>query len=896
MIKTFRILDFGYCDLFEIWDLLFGIYNSPRIIFPSKANPPADWSAKRAIFVMTNKKGTLGTFSGVFTPSILTILGIILFLRLGFVVGSAGLGRALLILCLANGISVLTSVSLSAIATNLKVKGGGDYYLISRTLGLEFGGAIGIVLFLAQSVSIAFYCIGFGEVTATLIPINLNALPQLIAALAVAFLFIFAWLGADWATRFQYVVMSILAAAIASFFIGGLIKWDTTLLYQNWTSSGTNFNFWVIFAIFFPAVTGFTQGVSMSGDLKDAGKSLPQGTFTAVGLSIVVYFFSAVLFAANLPAETMTSDYGAMKQVAYVAFLITAGVIAATLSSAMASFLGAPRILQSLAADRIFPFLKPFAKGSGPTENPRRAVLLSAGIAFATIGLGKLNLIAPVVSMFFLISYGLLNYATYFEARSASPSFRPRFRYFNKWLSLAGGLACLGAMLAIDFAAGAIAVAILLAIFQYLKRTAGPSRWADSQRSYHHQLVREHLLAAAHEHEHPRYWRPQILAFSNNPQRRAELLQFASWIEGGSGLTTLVRILEGEGLKMRKLKTEAEAELQQDIARHSSTAFPLVIVAPNLPTGIGALVQSYGIGSMKANTILFNWRGQSPKIIMGLHDQRFGLNLRTAFLQGENIVVLDAKPDKWDALAEIDSKGLTIDVWWWGDATSRLMLLLAYLMTRNDKWSDARIRLLAVNNDDDESNPSIEGLQTMLDEVRIEAEPLVVENPDAESITEYSTDASMVFLPFRIKANQVVDPFGGSLDELLFLLPLVAMVLAAEDIELDAEPEEGQAAEMAAALDAVEDAQESADKAAKEAAEAAETAERTKEKLKDLEPDVSDEDKTRIEKEAQETEKQAAKTARKSAKAAAKAQLAAEEAEAQGALPSDDKEDPSDSS
>jgi hypothetical protein len=204
--------------------------------------------------------------------------------------------------------------------------------------------------------------------------------------------------------------------------------------------------------------------------------------------------------------------------------------------------------------------------------------------------------------------------------------------------------------------------------------------------------------------------------------------------------------------------------------------------------------------------------------------------------------------------------------------------------------------LLAVNNDDDESNPSIEGLQTMLDEVRIEAEPLVVENPDAESITEYSTDASMVFLPFRIKANQVVDPFGGSLDELLFLLPLVAMVLAAEDIELDAEPEEGQAAEMAAALDAVEDAQESADKAAKEAAEAAETAERTKEKLKDLEPDVSDEDKTRIEKEAQETEKQAAKTARKSAKAAAKAQLAAEEAEAQGALPSDDKEDPSDSS
>jgi amino acid transporter len=223
---------------------------------------------------MTKGNGKLGTFAGVFTPSVLTILGIILFLRLGYVVGNAGLGPALLILGLANGISILTSVSLSAIATNLKVKGGGDYYLISRTLGLEFGGAIGIVLFLAQSVSIAFYCIGFGEVLAFVLTIQLKAAPQIIAAIAVSFLFIFAWMGADWATRFQYVVMVILAAAIASFFIGGFIEWDTTQLLQNWAPSGMNINFWALFAIFFPAVTGFTQGVSMSGDLKD-GHSAP---------------------------------------------------------------------------------------------------------------------------------------------------------------------------------------------------------------------------------------------------------------------------------------------------------------------------------------------------------------------------------------------------------------------------------------------------------------------------------------------------------------------------------------------------------------------------------------------------------------------------------------------
>ena len=165
--------------------------------------------------------GTLGTFAGVFTPSVLTILGIILFLRLGFVVGSAGLGRTLVILLLANGISVLTSFSLSAISTNIRVKVGGIYYLISRTLGLEFGGAIGIVMFLAQSVSIAFYCIGFGEVLGAIVSAqDTKVFSQIVAAVSVSVLFFLAWLGADWATRFQYVVMAFLGAALVSFFIG----------------------------------------------------------------------------------------------------------------------------------------------------------------------------------------------------------------------------------------------------------------------------------------------------------------------------------------------------------------------------------------------------------------------------------------------------------------------------------------------------------------------------------------------------------------------------------------------------------------------------------------------------------------------------------------------------
>jgi amino acid transporter len=803
------------------------------------------------------------------------------------VVGNVGLGPTLLILLLANGISVLTSVSLSAIATNLKVKGGGDYYVISRTLGHEFGGAIGIVVFLAQSVSIAFYCLGFGEVLARLLAINLAILPQIIAAVAVSLLFILAWLGADWATKFQYGVMAVLTAAILSFFIGGFIKWDSSLLAQNWSSSQTEIGFWVLFAIFFPAVTGFTQGVSMSGDLKDPGKSLPRGTFAAVGVSLVVYFLSSLIFAAALPSEILMSEYGAMKRVALFSSLIVAGVIAATLSSAMASFLGAPRILQSLATDKIFPFLNPFARGSGPTANPRRGVLLAAGIAYAIVAFGELNLIAPVVSMFFLISYGLINYATYFEARSQSPSFRPRFRYFNKWLSLAGALACLGAMLAVDLVAGIVALAVIFAIFQYLKRTAGPTRWADSRRSHHLQLIRENLLAAAAEPEHPRYWRPQILAFSNDSERRLQLLRFASWIEGESGLTTSVLLLKGAGMKIRKLKQDAEEELQREFLKNNFKTFPLVVVTPDPKTSLQSIIQAYGVGTLKANTILLNWMGRTPQRILNLQDQDFIGNLQAARLLDCNIVILDAKQDKWNVLTEEDRNDRVIDVWWWYDSTSRLMLLLAYLMTRSELWSDARIRLLT-SGPNSAGEPAIDSLHQMLEEVRIEADPIIVEAADADAIAEHSADSSLVFLPFRLKQKRVVDPLGNPMEDSLLHLPLVAMVMAAADIELDAEPEEGEAGEKAQIMDELESARKKEKDAFKKAEKAVDAAEKARKKAEKIKSDTGAADLESVEKAhktAGAAAKEADKLARKAAKAAARTATIAKEAEDAGVLP-----------
>lgn len=814
----------------------------------------------------------------MFTPSILTILGIILFLRLGFVVGSAGLRSALMIIGLANLISVLTSFSLAAIATNLKIKGGGDYYLISRTLGLEFGGAIGIVLFMAQSVSIAFYCIGFGEALAGILAPEISLSPQWIAAPAVLLLFALAWLGADWATRFQYVVMAFLTLALISFYLGGVLHWDSGILARNWGTQDNTIGFWVLFAIFFPAVTGFTQGVSMSGDLKDPGRSLPMGTFMAVGISICVYFSVAVLLAGALPAKTLTNDYGSMKQASAWGVFIDAGVIAATLSSAMASFLGAPRILQSLASDKIFPVLTRFARGDGPTNNPRQAVLLSLVIALGTIALGQLDLIARIVSMFFLISYGLLNYATYFEANAASPSFRPRFRLYHRWLSLAGFLACLGVMLAIDFRTGLVAIAILTAIYHYLKRTSGPARWADGQRSYHLKQVRNNLLAAQVDPEHPRDWRPCILAAGLSPETRKPLLTLGSWLEGGSGFTAAVSILEGKGPRMATAWAAAKQAMEEELHILNLTAFPLVITAVSPDSGLQAAIQSFGVGPVHANTVLLNLHEPAQQ---DRGEKQMLLPLaRTAFRFRCNTVVLDITPDGWEALDTVRPEQRRIDVWWYNDNTSRLMLLFAYLMSRSRAWEDCLIRVLAMDYDADIPEAR-EALQGILDDIRISADPVIVPHPDDDDLVTLSTDASLVFLPFSLKDNRISGPGGRPYQNLAGRLNRVALVMAAGDIDLEAAPEEGPVQELADLMDELEHAEHRARKAQKDADDALDKA-RKKMEAVELSGGLMDDTQMTGLKEALAARRLADSAARKAVKEREKSRIAADRAQARG--------------
>jgi amino acid transporter len=824
--------------------------------------------------------GGLGTFGGVFAPSILTILGLILFLRLGYVVGSGGLLTALLIIVLANGVSVLTSTSLAAVATNLRVKGGGDYYLISRTLGVEFGGPLGLVLYLAQSVSIAFYAMGFAEAVVDIAGGGPSWLPQVIASGAVAVLFVFAWIGAEAATKLQYVIMGSLVAALVAIFIGLVSGFDGAVFARSWSAPEVaDVPFWTLFAIFFPAVTGFTQGVAMSGDLADASKSIPRGTFAAVYVSAVVYIALAVLLAGAISTSQLAIDYGAMRGASAVPWLVDVGVIAATVSSALASLMGAPRILQSLARDRVFPGLKSFARGEGPSNNPRRGLLLSAGLALVVVSLGDLNLIAPVVSMFFLISYGLLNYATFSEARSNSPSFRPRFKYFDRRLSLAGCLACLGAMVAIHPTAGAVALVVLFALHQWLSKASNSARWADSSRSYRLAAVREQLLLASHGKPHARDWRPVILAFSDDEARRERILRFSSWIEAGTGFTTIVRLMTGDDVKTRRARKEAEDALRAEIQRGGFEAFGRVFALRDVDAGFSALVQGHGLGPVRANTILLNWFDGAVNDATGQKLRSYGRPLRTAAKLQRNVVILEATTEELAALDDTPPKQRRIDVWFRGDATARLELLLSHLVTRHAAFSGARLRVLAPLGKDEDRGALAEGLAATLSDWRIDAEVEIVSTPTHDDLVRRSLDASLVFLPCVLRDEMPTCPFGEDLEALVGTLPVCVLVTAGEDIDLEAEPESGEPAERAAAEDTADEKATRAARLNKEAEKlraAAESAKADLEAAKE-QPDAAD-TLEELEKSAAGAELSAESMRRKALKAQAVADTAEREA------------------
>ena len=744
--------------------------------------------------------GTLGTFGGVFTPSILTILGLVLFLRVPYVVGSVGLGQALIILVLSTLVSLLTSISLAVVATNMRVGGGGEYYIISRTLGIEFGGAVGLVLYLAISVSIAFYAIGFAEAIVPLLDTDSTLAIQLVAAGLVLLIALIGYIGSDLATRLQYIVMALLIVALVSFVVGALGDFDGAQFTDNIgpppNGGVDNVGFWEAFAVFFPAVTGFSQGVAMSGDLRTPSKSITSGTFAAVGLSTVVYLIVIVLLAGAAPAADLVNDTNTIVgDLSLIAGTMLVGVLAATLSSALASTLGSPRVLQRLGEDRVLPKIEVFADGAGPSNNPRKALGLSLLVALATVAVGDLNAIAPIISMFFLATYGIINYATYYEFRAGSTSFRPRFRWGDHRASLAGTILCVVVILAINPVAGLGAALVFVALYWYLSKRSSPDRWVDSSGSFHYTQARQHLRSLEAEPPQPRDWRPCALVFMpKDPDTRRRMLQMASWLEGDSGFLTAVRLVEGRGPIRRRESVELERDLQREVNAEVPGSFARALLVNNAETGVQALVQSHGIGRVRPNLTLFgavNLRGSTED------RTKYGQMLQSCVRFGTNVAVLNVREDAWERFEQTPKRDRTIALWWSDDQVGQLITLLAWLSTRDSEWSEASITAYVPSDDAEVDTARVEAL---LEAARIPASVVPVEATPASLSTALGS-ATMAMAPLRVKRGSAIGPFETPLGMLVESLPLAVMVLATDEIALDAEPDESDLAELARLTD-----------------------------------------------------------------------------------------------
>jgi len=688
-----------------------------------------------------NEPGRFGTFGGVFTPCTLTILGVIMFLRFGQVVGNAGVWMAVGIVLFSKTITTLTALSLSSIATNTKVKGGGAYFMISRSLGAEYGGSIGIVFFLAQAVSVAMYIVGFTEAAISTFP-GLAQHGQLIASVMNLIVFACVFIGAGWTIKVQYGILTVLALAIVSFTVGGLMHFDTDVLRTN---MGTGFKLgespFTMFALFFPAATGIMAGANMSGDLRDPARAIPRGTLASIGFTGLIYTGMAVLLGGIADRTTLLDNNMIVRDSAIWPVLVTAGVFAATLSSAIGSMMGAPRILQALARDRIFGPLTPFAVGSGKTNEPRRAVIVTFIIAQGGIMVGDLDLIAPIITMFFMVTYGYLNLATFKESYTRNPSYRPTFRYMHWSMALLGTIACGGVMILTEPQWAMIAVVFMALLHWSISRRSVRTSWGNVHGGASFERARKELIRLEEAEYHAKNWRPAILAFSGGAGARVRMAAFGNWLCAGRGILSLAQVITGDVEDLVERRAGQERVLRKFIREQGFSAFPAVVVSTDRHSGFEALVQCHGLGAMRPNTVLAGWSSDLDQA------EDFIDTLRTAARLGQNLL-LCSTADGEDPL-RIPSG--TIDVWWRGKDNGPLMVLLAHMLVQNPAWRGHTVRLLRVVPHDDAQQETERHLHELLETARIRASVEVIVDPDPISaIHRTSENAAVTFLGFQL--------------------------------------------------------------------------------------------------------------------------------------------------
>ncbi|KAL1420936.1 hypothetical protein MTO96_004304 [Rhipicephalus appendiculatus] len=548
----------------------------------------------------------LGWIQGVFVRCLLNIWG---------------LGSGIVIL--ASVVTMLTTLSMSAICTNGEVRGGGTYYMISRSLGPEFGGSIGLIFSLANAVAIALYVVGFSETVRDLckqqgtyiVDGGLNDV-RIVSGVTVIFLLGIAIIGTDSIEQSK-----------------GYFGWSTAIALEN---VGPDFqegeNFFTVFAVYFPAATGILAGANISGDLADPQTAIPKGTYLAIIITTISYVFFAIVAGCVTVREanglemvngttfedvrncTLTGgcEYGllydsqVMELISAFGPLVYAGIFAATLSSALASLVSAPKVFQALCKDRIFPHIEVFAKGYGKSNEPRRGYLLACAIALGCVAIGELNLIAPIISNFFMAAYALINFSCFHASYAKSPGFRPAFKYYNMWLSLIGAMLCVFVMFIMNWQTALITFAVVLGLYIYISYRKPDVNWGSSTQAQIYKDALNSVYRLQTVQEHVKNYRPQILVLTGDPSHRPPLVDFAY------SITKKLSLLICGNVSPHRLTYRSRTALTNRahawLERRKIKAFYTLVRDEDFTHGVRSMLQSSGLGKLRPNVVMIGYK------------------------------------------------------------------------------------------------------------------------------------------------------------------------------------------------------------------------------------------------------------------------------------------------
>jgi amino acid transporter len=677
--------------------------------------------------------GKFGTFEGVIVPNILQMIGVILFLRLGLVLGQVGIFQMSMIITLSALLLFITGLSLAGIVSNMKMSGGGAYYLISRSLGIEFGGAIGILSCLSQLCSISLCVTGFSLSINEFFPGT--SLP-IIKAVTLTSLFLISYVSTNLAIKTQIFIFIILALSIGTIFFGSADQ--LTNLSPDF--SALNLTFWGAFALFFPAMTGIESGMSMSGDLRHPSRSIPFGTLFSIVIVYLVYLGISLFLSNLVPPELLRAYPFILYYTSKVGFLIMMGIWAATISSALGVIIGSPRVIQAVAKDGILPHF--LSKGSKRSNQPKMATI-TVFVLGMILTLGTdIDQIIPMLTMSCLISYGLINCIACFESLMKNPSWRPVIQ--THWLiSLVGSLGCLIAMFMINPGAAFLVITTVIIICGWTGKRKIQSNWDDLKYSIFSFFAHQGTIKISNLEASAKSWRPHILTLFEDSKVEKNLAYFSHALNQGKGFLTFSTHSESED-KIDEVRDSLKVDLKEyKIPSHvhvNNASLPAI--------SFGQIIRNYGFGLLKPNTIVMR-----PLSIC--EDLSFAQLLLDTCAQHKNIVILKDDSSRDYLFTDPSKKNKEINLWWRGkyQGDFEFSLALAYLLQQSKLWPDSKINIKMIAKNEAHKEKLEQQFESQRSELRIKNLhffPIVDPNEDFFSnFAIHSQNAGLTFLALK---------------------------------------------------------------------------------------------------------------------------------------------------